>query len=113
LTAEDLIALPLNGCKLVTLSAGETGMGDAIRAQGVLGLRASLIAAGADSVLMSIWRAPDEAKERLLTEFYSNLLVKNMPAAEALREAQCAMKKVPDFSAPWNWAGWIIVGIGH
>ncbi len=41
---------------------------------------------------MSLWKVPDEQTKELMVDFYK-LLLSGKPRAEALREAQLAMKK--------------------
>ncbi len=112
LTAEEMVGANLAGVQLMTLSACETGLGESATGQGVLGLRASIMAAGARSILMSLWKVPDEATMKLMQEFYTNLWVKKLSSAEALRQAQLTVKNEPydRFARPINWAAWVLVG---
>ncbi|MBX3148917.1 CHAT domain-containing protein [Candidatus Obscuribacterales bacterium] len=112
LTAEELVGLDLSGCKLVTLSACQSGLGRSYTGQGVVGLRSALMGAGAKNVLISLWSVDDEATRRLMQEFYQNVLDKRMPMATALRTAQDTIKSIDRWSAPKYWAGWTLVGLG-
>src|SRR5262249_37424887 len=70
LTAEELIGLNLGRAQMVTLSACDTGRGEkGVVGQGVMGLRASIMAAGARSIVMSLWKVPDVATTKLMTAF--------------------------------------------
>ena len=64
-------AAPLKA-ELVVLSACDTGRGD-IKGEGVMGLSRAFIAAGVPSLVVSLWKVPDEATKDLMVEFYSNL----------------------------------------
>ena len=110
LTAENLVGLNMSSCNLVTLSACETGLGEQVSGQGVMGLRSALIAAGARSVLMSLWKVDDAATRKLMEEFYSNLWSKKMSKVEALSKAQETIRLTPQWSQPYYWAGWSLVG---
>ncbi len=46
LTAEEIVGLDLHGLDLITVSACETGRGEEVTGQGVMGLRSSLMASG-------------------------------------------------------------------
>jgi CHAT domain-containing protein len=70
LTAEDVAALNLHGTWLVTLSACETGFGEAKAGEGVLGLRRGFVQAGAQNVLMTLWPISDEKTVQIMTDFY-------------------------------------------
>lgn len=114
LTAEEFIGTDLRQCDLVTLSACDTGRGKELTGQGVMGLRASIMAAGPRNILMSLWKIPDESTVLLMKLFYSNLWEKHMPPAMALHAAQSALRaQLPQKAkAPVYWAGWVLVGRG-
>lgn len=111
LTAEDILDADLEGCKLITLSACETGRGREVSSQGVLGLRSALMGAGSRSVLLSLWPVPDGPTSELMKVFYQRLLSGNSAVA-ALKDAQAAVRKNPKWNAPYYWAAWILVGDG-
>ncbi|RTL45170.1 MAG: CHAT domain-containing protein [Candidatus Melainabacteria bacterium] len=114
LTAEEIVGLNLKNCKLVSLSACKTGLGTGLDGQGVLGLRSAILAAGARSILMSLWSVDDEATEQLMQKFYSCLLDPQNPMTEveALQKAQDYIRSQPQWQAPSYWAGWVIAGDG-
>jgi CHAT domain-containing protein len=105
LTADEIFNLKLNA-ELVVLSACDTGRGN-LTGDGVVGLSRSLIAAGVSSVVVSLWKVPDEPTALLMKEFYRNLQ-QNPNKAQALRQAMLATKqKYPD---PLNWAAFTLIG---
>jgi CHAT domain-containing protein len=107
LTAEDVRGLDLWATELVVLSACETGLGEIHVGEGVFGLRRAFVLAGARTLVMSLWRVPDEQTQELMEDFYRRLL-DGQGRAEALREAQLAMKaKYPD---PYFWGAFICQG---
>jgi CHAT domain-containing protein len=88
LTALEVAELDLSGVELATLSACETGLGEAAGGEGLLGLQRAFQVAGARSVVAGLWKVPDRATQVLMARFYDNLWQKNMGKIEALREAQ-------------------------
>ncbi|MBI2566845.1 MAG: tetratricopeptide repeat protein [Candidatus Schekmanbacteria bacterium] len=112
LLAEEIVGLDLSGLRLITLSACETGRGTQATGQGVLGFRAALAAAGARSIVISLWKVPDEATRRMMVSFYESFWDRGMPAASALVAAQRRLRDEASgqYAAPVNWAGWIVVG---
>ena len=86
LTAKEISTLDLRGLDLVVLSACQTGLGE-ITGDGVFGLQRGFKKAGANSLLMSLWKVDDEATQMLMTQFYANLMA-GKSAYESLLQAQ-------------------------
>ena len=104
-SAEILEELDLNA-ELVILSACDTGLGN-ITGDGVIGLSRSLIAAGAPSVIVSLWSVPDAPTAELMTEFYRQMH-QGQDKAQALRQAMLeTMKSHPE---PGDWAAFTLIG---
>jgi CHAT domain-containing protein len=91
LTALEIESLDLRRVRLATLSACETGLGTTAYGEGLLGLQRAFHLAGARTVVASLWSVSDDATRALMVEFYENLWKKNLPAIEALRQAQLTM----------------------
>jgi len=107
LTAEDVTGLDLLATELVVLSSCETGLGQVHVGEGVFGLRRAFVVAGAKTLVMSLWKVPDEQTRELMDDFYCRLLA-GRGRADALREAQLALKaKYPD---PFYWGAFICQG---
>ncbi|HEY9878202.1 MAG TPA: CHAT domain-containing tetratricopeptide repeat protein [Leptolyngbyaceae cyanobacterium] len=104
-SAEILEELDLTA-DLVVLSACDTGRGD-ITGDGVVGLSRSLLAAGAASVIVSLWAVPDAPTAELMTEFYRQIN-QGQDKAQALRQAMLVtMKQHPE---PRAWAAFTLIG---
>ena len=87
LTAEDVSTLDLTGTWLVTLSACDTGSGEARAGEGVMGLRRGFIEAGAQNLLMTLWPISDEVTVQIMSDFY-DAAHDTGNAPEALAEVQ-------------------------
>jgi CHAT domain-containing protein len=87
LTAEDVSTLDLKGTWLVTLSACDTGAGEARAGEGVIGLRRGFIEAGAQNLLMTLWPISDEVTVQIMSDFYE-AAHKTGNAPESLAEVQ-------------------------
>jgi CHAT domain-containing protein len=79
----ELAALPLRA-DLVVLSACRTAAGVLIAGEGVQGLTAPLLQAGARSVVATRWRIGDQAAVRIIQPFY-DALAAGLPVGDALR----------------------------
>jgi tetratricopeptide (TPR) repeat protein/CHAT domain-containing protein len=87
LTAEDVSTLDLQGTWLVTLSACNTGSGQARAGEGVMGLRRGFIQAGAQNLLMTLWLIGDEVTVQIMSDFY-DAAHQSGNAPEALAKVQ-------------------------
>lgn len=103
--ASEILSFPLKA-DLVVLSACDTGLGE-ITGEGVIGLSRSLLAAGAKSVIVSLWSIPDAPTESLMTEFYRQLQ-QNSDKATALRNAM--IKTQQQHPNPKDWAAFTLIG---
>jgi CHAT domain-containing protein len=106
-TALELAGLDLWGTQLVVLSACDTGRGDVKPGQGVYGLHRAFLVAGAETVVMSLWKVNDETTRSLMEAYYSNLLA-GQGRATALREAMRTLRLVRPH--PHYWAPFIAMG---
>jgi CHAT domain-containing protein len=95
-TAEEVAGADLRGCELCVLSACDTGLGRIDPGEGVLGLQSAFAAAGAPSLVCSLWSVHDAATSVLMEEFYARLWgKKRVTRLEALRSAQLVVLKNP------------------
>jgi CHAT domain-containing protein len=87
LTADDVLGMDLSNTQLAVLSACETGLSEVHVGEGVFGLRRAFALAGAQTLVMSLWKVPDEQTKELIVDFYKRLL-SGKGRAEALTGAQ-------------------------
>ncbi len=113
LTVKDLGMLfeerTINGLpplELLILSACQTAQGDRRAALGIAGIA---IQSGARSTIASLWTVDDRSTAQFMQSLYQNL-DKNMPRAEALRQAQLILLKNPEFSHPYYWSAFTLLG---
>jgi CHAT domain-containing protein/Tfp pilus assembly protein PilF len=112
LTAYELAGHDLASARLVVLSACDTGTGLMGRGQEVQGLRWGLRAAGAGSLLVSLWPIDDEATPGLMRDFYRFLAEPTdapLRGAEALRRAQ--LERIRQGVDPVVWAPFVFSGL--
>jgi tetratricopeptide (TPR) repeat protein len=119
---------------LVTLSACETGLGRPGGGEGYLGFTQAFFAAGARTMVVSLWEADTRATRLLMPRFYENLLGSRdgrtapMPKAKALNEAKQWLRELDNesaakllgeprppqttkpFSHPSTWAAFVLIG---
>jgi CHAT domain-containing protein len=93
--------------ELLVLSACETAAGDQ---RAALGLAGVALRAGARSTIASLWSVNDQSTALLMTQFYQALITQGQPRAEALRQAQLALLKTPDYQLPLFWSPYVLIG---
>ncbi len=103
---------------LVTLSACETGLGQELAGEGVLGLTRAFQFAGARGVLASLWRVDDSSTAELMVRFYRHR-GGGLAASDALMAAQIDLIEAPlrdadgrliDARHPYFWAAFQLAG---
>ncbi len=107
----DAFSLNLNACELVTLSGCETGLALSGGGDEQLGLGRAFLAAGADTLVMSLWPVEDNATNELMQLFYENLLHGDSKA-QALQKAQRSLVHQAEslYTHPYYWAAFRLVG---
>ncbi|MEG4230946.1 tetratricopeptide repeat protein [Microcoleus sp. Pol11C3] len=95
---------------LVVLSACQTGMGQIVQGEGMVGLTRGFMYAGAQRVVVSLWSVDDEGTATLMSSFYQGMLQKGLTPAAALRAAQLEMLKQEEWRSPYYWAAFTLQG---
>lgn len=139
LTAEAVAGLQLERMRLAVLSACESGLGEVIEGEGLLGLQRAFHLAGCGTVVASLWEVDDEAAADLVERFYHELWSERRPPSEALRFAQQEIRRRrppqggstgarglqpdaaqlpatpagPDHAPTWRWAAFVSSGDGR
>ena len=115
LTAKEISTLDLRGLDLLVLSACQTGLGES-KGDGVYGLQRGFKMAGAQTIVMSLWKVDDDATQLLMTEFYKRYLSGQskhdafLAAQEAVRNFKGKIRgKDRNFSDPKYWAGFVML----
>lgn len=108
LKASEIATMSFPNLDLVTLSACETALGH-ISSEGVFGLQRGFKIAGANSILMSLWKVDDAATCKLMTEFYSNWIGKKMTKHDALETAKKTVRETKGWEDPKYWAAFILL----
>ena len=108
LTSFETSLLDLSKTQLAVLSACETGLGELQNGEGVFGLQRGLTMAGAQNLIMSLWKVDDEATQRLMTQFYQNY-ANGSSIKESLRSAQMSIRK--EYPHPYYWASFVCLGV--
>ncbi|MBE9226824.1 tetratricopeptide repeat protein [Phormidium sp. LEGE 05292] len=109
LRLQDIFNLNLPA-ELVVLSACETGLGENVKGEGLVGLTRGFMYAGARRVVVSLWSVNDAATSELMAKFYQKILQGRENPVQALREAQLEMWNSQDRRSPYYWAAFTVQG---
>lgn len=98
--------------ELVVLSTCSSGYGKIQKGEGPISISRAFSYAGCPSVVMSLWKVPDDVTHQLMTFFYAGLK-DGKPKDEALRLAQFKLlneTQNPLYRHPYFWAGFVVTG---
>lgn len=95
---------------LIVLSACETGLGQMLKGEGLIGLTRGFMHAGSPRVVASLWRVEDLGTFQLMKRFYEHMVRGNMAPPSALRQAQIDMLRHKRWNSPYFWAGFVLQG---
>ena len=107
LTAYEAQNLDLQNTSLVILSACETTLGYLDAGEGVYGLQRAFRAAGAGSIMTSLWKVDDNATKDFMIAFYQHYL-KTKNKAAAFARAQKTIKE--KYIHPYFWGAFVMAG---
>ena len=112
LTAAEITQLDLRGLDMVVLSACQTGLGE-ITGDGVFGLQRGFKKAGAQTIVMSLWKVDDDATTEFMTTFFENMKIEDGRPAnkyQAFKTAQEELRKNKDKYSDKNcWAAFVML----
>ena len=108
LQTREVFHLKLNS-ELVTLSACQTGLGQLIKGEGVVGLSRAFFYAGASSALISLWAVHDQATSQFMERYYFHLRTSHS-VMDALQKTKLEMIDSGVLSHPYYWAAFIVTG---
>lgn len=91
LTASEIADLELDA-RLAVLSACNTGNGEQIAGEGLVGVSRAFLSGGTEGVVASLWPVDSQATVALMEAFYGKL-GEGLEPAEALRQAKLALRE--------------------
>jgi len=113
-SAQEVAGMDLEGTELVVLSACSTGLGEVRSGEGVLGLRRAFAAAGARTLVMSLWQIPDAETAVVMDTLYARTLRRRAwTVMDALREGQLEVLRANrelGEARPGSWGAFIAAG---
>ena len=106
LTAAELATFSI-GADLVYFSACETGYGRVVQGEGVLGLSAGVMTAGAKSTVATLWSVEDQASADFTKAFFDKIHHGKSPRV-ALVEVKKAFQNGRPAGSEFEWAPYVL-----
>jgi len=94
---------------LTVLATCRSAFGSEVDGYGLGSLGGALMAAGSDSVLVTLWDVGDNATKAFMHQFYFFLGRGESPSV-ALRLAKNRLRAQPEWSNPALWSGYVLIG---
>jgi len=96
---------------LMVLSACETGLGEVVGGEGVMGLPYAFYVAGNKNTILTLWKISDEITTEFTTSFFAKLKA-GVGQIEALTATKREfLKKGGIYSNPKFWAAFVLYGV--
>lgn len=108
LTGAEVARLMLAGTDLVVMSACDTALGDDAAAEGIWSMAHGFRLAGANAVMMSLWKVSDDTAPQFMAQFYQTVLERQQtrpdePVQTALRTA---LRDTQAWAFGQGWSYW-------
>ncbi len=93
---------------LVVLSSCDSGRGT-VKADGIQGMARAFILAGAQAVLTTLWRVPDESAA-VFMQFFYQYMMDGFKGSHALQKAILSIRSFKKYSRYIHWSGYQLSG---
>jgi CHAT domain-containing protein len=109
LNVEEVALLRLKA-DLVTLSACETGLGNVVKGDGVIGLTRAFLVAGANGVGVTLRVVDDLATKEFMVRVYGLVEKEGIGFGEAMTQVKREFIRSREFSDPYYWSPFVMYG---
>ena len=94
---------------VVVLSSCDSARGT-VRADGIMGMGRAFFLAGAQSILSTLWKVPDESAGVFMQFFYQYLGEDGLSTTQALQKAVCSLRCFRKYSHYVHWGAYQLCG---
>ncbi len=98
--------------ELVVLSACETGRGEIVRNEGIVGLSRAFQSTGEKAVIASQWKVNAPSTSTLIVAFHRSVR-QGFRKDQALREAMTQVQATLETAHPFHWVPFLLLGSRH
>lgn len=94
---------------LVVLSSCESGLEKLVKEEGLMALTRAFLYAGAQNLIVSLWKVSDKQTSELMIELYKNI-IDSKTYSQSLRQAKRQLIRHENTCFPKFWSGFILLG---
>jgi CHAT domain-containing protein len=107
---DEIYSLKMDSCKMIVISACETGRGELVKNEGVMSFARAFLYAGCPSTINTLWKADDRSTSEIFQSFYKYLEA-GFSKSRALRNAKMDfIRNNPVDRNPAFWSHIILTG---
>jgi CHAT domain-containing protein len=107
---DEIYSLNMDSCRMIAISACETGRGELVNNEGVMSFARAFLYAGCPSTINTLWKADDRSTAEIMKLFYKNLYAGEKKSV-ALQQAKLEfIRNNPLYKDPSYWAHIILTG---
>jgi CHAT domain-containing protein len=107
---DEIYSLRMDSCRMIVISACETGKGELVRNEGVMSFARAFLYAGCPSTINTLWKADDRSTAEIIKGFYTYLDA-GETKSKALQKAKLDfIRRNPMYRSPAYWSDIVIMG---
>ena len=107
---DEIYSLNMDSCRMIVISACETGRGELVHNEGVMSFARAFLYAGCPSTINTLWKADDHSTAEIVRLFYK-YLEKGESKSRALQHAKIEFIRAnPLYRNPAYWSHIVLTG---
>src|SRR5450432_3135212 len=107
---DEIYSLNMDSCRMIVISACETGRGEFVHNEGVMSFARAFVSAGCPSTINTLWKADDHSTAEIFKLFYVYLEA-GYSKSQALQKAKLDfIRNNPIYRDPAYWSHIVLTG---
>ena len=110
---DEIYSLNMDSCRMIVISACETGRGELVHNEGVMSFARAFLYAGCPSTINTLWKADDHSTAEIIKLFYKYLEEGDNKSLALQRAKLEFIRNNPLFRNPAYWSHIVLTGDTH
>ncbi len=110
---DEIYSLNMDSCRMIVISACETGRGELVHNEGVMSFARAFLYAGCPSTINTLWKADDHSTAEIIKLFYKYLEEGDNKSLALQRAKLEFIRNNPLFRNPVYWSHIVLTGDTH